>query len=251
MTNKEYQKHRYKTKYYPDYVAFMKFYPLTLDNLDGEEWRPISDYEELYQVSNYGRVKSFHKGSTRILKPALNVQGYLFVILYNKRKTFHARLSRLVAKVFIPNLDNKPEVNHIDGNKLNNYVENLEWVTSSENSKHSFAVGLQIGIRGANRSDSKLTNDEILFIRENSQNLNGTQLAKLFNVSDSTISSIQRGQKYKNSGGKIRGKYANHKGDYERIRTLYIKGSREFGTVALGKIFGLTPSAVWHIIHSK
>ena len=98
-----------------------------------EIWKDIEGYEGLYQVSNKGRVKSLKYGKERILRPGIDRDGYYKIMLYNDsaRKTF--RLHRLVAEAFIPNLDNKPEVNHKDENKKNNCVENLEWIRHIDN----------------------------------------------------------------------------------------------------------------------
>ena len=102
-----------------------------------EEWRDIKGYEGKYQVSNLGRVKSRHK----ILKPN-NVKGYLYVYPSKNSKKEALKVHRLVAEAFIDNPENKPEVNHIDGNKENNRVENLEWCTKSENMQHAIKTGL-------------------------------------------------------------------------------------------------------------
>ena len=116
-----------------------------------ELWKDIEGFEGLYQISNYGRVKSLererHFGNRirlipeRILTPDKKKSGYLFYHLYlggRKQKDFHAH--RLVAQAFIPNPLWKKDVNHKDGNKSNNYVENLEWATRSENILHSYHV---------------------------------------------------------------------------------------------------------------
>ena len=109
-----------------------------------EEWRNIKDYDGLYQVSNLGMVKSlnFNKtGVEKILKIGKK-NGYAYVTLYKKGTTRTFRIHRLVATTFIPNPDNKPDVNHIDGNKDNNSAINLEWVTKSENQLHAWKIGL-------------------------------------------------------------------------------------------------------------
>lgn len=111
--------------------------------MGSEIWKDVVGYEGIYQVSNLGRVKSLPRNGTikqeRILKPH-RVQGYLLAELFNRGAHKGKRIHRLVAEAFIPNPDNKREVNHIDGDKHNNRVENLEWVTSSENQLHAAYV---------------------------------------------------------------------------------------------------------------
>ena len=92
-----------------------------------EIWHDIEGYEGLYQISNKGRVKSLYNGSERILKPRDNGRGYLRVNLRKENTSKYIRVHRLVARAFIPNPDNLPEINHRDENKKNNCVENLEW----------------------------------------------------------------------------------------------------------------------------
>lgn len=106
-----------------------------------EKWKDIAGFEGLYQISNLGRVKSLRKNI--ILKPGIvakrnNKQGYEIVHIKYKQYYVH----RLVAEAFIPNTKKLPQVNHIDGNKLNNSIENLEWVTAKENIKHAYKTGL-------------------------------------------------------------------------------------------------------------
>lgn len=107
-----------------------------------EEWRPVKGYEGLYEVSNTGKVRSLYFGKTRILSPCKNSQGYLQAVLCKDKVPKGLRVHRLVASAFIPNPNNKPEVNHIDGNKANNNVDNLEWCTREYNMRHACHNGL-------------------------------------------------------------------------------------------------------------
>ena len=99
-----------------------------------EIWKDIEGYEGLYQVSKLGEVYSFK--SNKYLKKLTNKGGYLRVQLCKHGKVTNQSIHRLVAEAFIPNPDNKPQVNHIDENKGNNTVSNLEWVTAKENCNH-------------------------------------------------------------------------------------------------------------------
>lgn len=99
-------------------------------------WKNIAGYEGLYQISNYGDVKSLnylHTGNERILKPGNNGGGYLCVFLCKNGKVKKFFVHRLVAETFLENPENFPQVNHIDENKQNNVVTNLEWCSSQYN----------------------------------------------------------------------------------------------------------------------
>ena len=99
-----------------------------------EIWKDIEGFVGLYQVSNLGRTKRLYQNDKeKILKHGSDKDGYLRVNLYKEGKSKQSKVHRLVAKAFIPNPDNKSQVNHRDENKSNNKVENLEWVTSKEN----------------------------------------------------------------------------------------------------------------------
>jgi hypothetical protein len=103
-------------------------------------WKPVVGYEGLYEVSQNGDIRNSRKN--KILKPILTPRGYYRISLYKGGgKIFFVH--RLVAMAFIDNTLNKKEVNHINGNKIDNNVNNLEWCTRKENSKHSWDSGLQ------------------------------------------------------------------------------------------------------------
>lgn len=122
-----------------------------------EIWKDIPGYEGYYQVSNFGRIKRLERISIRsngksdkalffieerLKKIQTQNQGYSQVVLYRDSKPKTFRVNVLVAKLFVPNPDNKPFVNHIDGNKKNNRSDNLEWVTAKENIVHAYKHGL-------------------------------------------------------------------------------------------------------------
>ena len=119
-----------------------------------EQWKAIAECNGEYHISDHGRVKSYKWGKERILKPALSgVFGnqYKFVILKIDNKRIPKKVHRLVAEAFIENPNNKPQVNHKDGIKFNNYRDNLEWMTQQENVEHAWRNGLCESIRMATR----------------------------------------------------------------------------------------------------
>lgn len=119
--------------------------------INPEIWKDVKGYEGLYEVSNFGRVKSHIKiGSPTYYKiPMLSASGYFTVCLSKNGKVCHSiGIHRLVAEAFIPNFDTtKTEVNHKDGDKLNNYVDNLEWVSRKENNERAVKLGLRKYVR--------------------------------------------------------------------------------------------------------
>jgi len=117
-------------------------------------WKPVKGYEGLYEVSDAGDVFSVRTG--RMMKSSMTSHGYMRVVIQVDGKQSMKHCHRLVAEAFIPNPDNLPQVNHIDGNRLNNHVSNLEWCTPSENLKHAYRTGLK---------KRKLTDEDITFIR--------------------------------------------------------------------------------------
>jgi hypothetical protein len=113
-----------------------------LSPLEGEIWKDVPNYESLYQISNLGRVKSLIKGEL-ILTQIFNIDKYLCVNLYKNGKLKIMKVHRLVGFAFLNNELNKPVINHIDGNKQNNILSNLEWSSIKENNIHAWEMGLK------------------------------------------------------------------------------------------------------------
>lgn len=160
-----------------------------------EIWKDIEGFEGLYQVSNFGRVKSLKREIVRkdqvitlkekILKFSIRKGGYLMTRLYNGTgKQFSFYIHVLVARSFVVNSKNKPEVNHIDNDPSNNHSSNLEWVTHSENIKHSFKYG-NSNNKGENHPSVKLTDEEVKQLRRLDKTMSYKKLGELFGVSGS------------------------------------------------------------------
>lgn len=170
--------------------------------MKNEIWKTIPGYT-LYEASNMGRLKTYNwKGTGReaIMKPALDGSGYLRTML--KRdidgKIHTVKVHRIIASTFIDNPENKPEVNHKNGIRTDNRLENLEWLTHSENIKDSFTSGRSCN-KGDDNPTSKLTSEQVLEIRrlyvrghKNQHDLKYTKadLANMFGVKYGTIKQI-------------------------------------------------------------
>ncbi|MBL5768239.1 HNH endonuclease [Bacillus sporothermodurans] len=176
----------------------------------GEIWKDIKAYEGLYQVSNYGRVrsldrmiwnkrnKSFYKAKGIILKGKRLKTNYIEVMLYDKQNNKREFLiHRIVAEAFIPNPDNKPQVNHKNGVKHDNRDSNLEWVTRKENVNHALKKGL-IKV-GSKSTSSKLTEEQVIEIRAlfGTKKYSFSELGRMFNVDGAGIGRIIKGQTWK------------------------------------------------------
>ena len=151
----------------------------------------IESYED-YSASYSGDIISFKNNSSLVMKARVQNNGYLLICLTMKGVQKYLSVHRLVAKAFVPNPKNKPQVNHIDGNKLNNRASNLEWVTSSENQLHASKLGLFRDQRGLKNSQCKLTNAKVVKIRKlfTTGKYTKKYLSSMYNVSPGLISHI-------------------------------------------------------------
>ena len=217
MATKKRREERFLTEFKPAYDALMKFYPFTLEDLDGEIWRDIDDYEGDYQISNFARAKTLKFGKVKILRPTLTKYGYLqFGLRKPGRKDKKFKAHQLVGKAFIPNPENKPQVNHIDTHRLNNHVSNLEWTTNDENQEHAKANGLHKS--GEDSHNAQLSNELAEWCREvyipYDPEFGAAALARKLGVSREIIRNIVNGKTYKNAGG---GKKSNGDDDNNEI----------------------------------
>lgn len=153
-----------------------------------EKWKDVKGFEGFYQVSNLGRIKSFCRKKPIILKPKIKENGYLEVCLFGKSQYVH----RLVVVAFISEIKKGLNVNHKDGIKGNNNLNNLEIVTISENLLHAFRNGLRTPYKtkGTKNGNSKLTEIDVLQIRKTFKKGKSVEFAKRFKVDPSTILSV-------------------------------------------------------------
>lgn len=147
-------------------------------------------YSNVYEISNIGDFRN--KNTGKFLKARVLKTGYMSIAPSHDGKQRHYSLHRIIAIHFIANPNNYEQINHKDGNKINNNILNLEWVTARENVKHSYTTGLKINPKGPKNPKSKLKIDDILEIKR-LLNLKVLQkdIAKKFNISQSIVSKIK------------------------------------------------------------
>lgn len=226
---------------------------MTAESLEGEEWRAIEGFDG-YQVSTHGRIKTLRNGRKHILKPHL-FNYYLAVGLHRDGEQRSYSVHRLVAKAFIPNPENKPEVHHRDDNKFNNAVANLQWVTHAENTKYAYLTGAQKS--GGERSDSSLTNEQVEWCRTvykpRDKEYSAEALAAKLGTKRDTILLAVQGKTYKTAGGEIREPAWKRMSPETRaeIKRRYKKGVKGCGLKALAKEFNLNPASIWHIVREE
>ena len=162
-----------------------------------EIWKEINGFDGDYFVSNLGRIKSYKVSSNgKILKSNTNKLGYVYFSLTKNCVLRSFTIHRLVALAFIHNSENKPQVNHINGIKTDNTVENLEWATMSENMNHALNTGLKTAPKDFNHYNSRFKKEDIINIRESK--LSESKLASVYLVNRATIGKIKRFERYKN-----------------------------------------------------
>lgn len=173
-----------------------------------ELWKEIKGYDGFYKISNHGRILStggqcgtVHR-KPLIRKTGMTRDGYENIPLNAKGKNKTYRVHRLVAEYFIPNPENKETVNHIDGDKLNNHVSNLEWATREENIQHSYDLGLKKADKGSSNVNAKLTDSQVREIRKEYKPYcreKGTvALGEKYGVTNRVIGLVVRGKSYTN-----------------------------------------------------
>lgn len=213
-----------------------------------EIWRDVVGYEGVYEVSDYGRVRSKEK----YLKQT-NSKGYKSVTLKKDENRRQYRVHRLVGFAFIPNPDNKPYINHIDGVKDNNKVENLEWCTQKENIRHAIDTGLMKSLYGESNGSSKLSESEVFKIRSlyHEKGYKQKKLATIFGVERSTISKIVSENNWlsleRYEGVKRESRYLGKlkEGDVIKIRGLLASGTSN--VKMLSEEYGVTQVTIRQI----
>lgn len=174
-----------------------------LSDLENETWLDIIDYEGLYQISNFGRVKRLEKyiqrkiGSCIVPEIIKKIQKctneYLMIGLRKNKKTKIKLIHILVAKAFIENPKNKPQVNHINGNKQDNSTINLEWVTHSENAYHAYRVLYRKVVCNPNKGKDNKSSKKVLCLNNGIIYHSAGEAARELNTHQSNISKICRG----------------------------------------------------------
>lgn len=162
---------------------------MTIQKGCGLVWRDIKGFENLYQVNENGDVKSLkRRGTEIILKPALCGRGYKMIDLRKNNETFKRYNHRLVAEAYVDNPYGYKVVNHIDGNKLNNNYENIEWVSYSMNNQHAYDTKLKS--RGESFYNAKLSNEDAREILANGKYSTYQDIADKYGVSKATVRDV-------------------------------------------------------------
>lgn len=164
-----------------------------------EIWKNIGGYSGNYQISNIGNVRSKKRNNYfKILKLESCRLGYKRIMLYKNKIPGRFLVHRLVAAAFIPNYSDLPQINHIDGDKANNNIDNLEWVTSQQNVQHAINTKLRVTSKGIKHYKSLFDKNSIQKIRYDYNNgIPLIQLSKKYKVASSVIFNIVNFKTYK------------------------------------------------------
>ena len=178
-------------------------------NNEIEIWKLIQGYEGLYEVSNIGRVKSFQKNNSNksktdftIINPFIQKKGYFRISLSKNSCRKKYLIHRLVAQAFIPNPNNLPQVNHKNNDKSNNKIENLEWMTNLDNTKHAWKNGFKnrdCYPRGEKHYLTKLNNEIVKEIKQNyiPYKFGPAKLSEKYKIKKGCIKNIIYGKSWK------------------------------------------------------
>lgn len=166
-----------------------------------ETWKPIIGFED-YEVSDCGRVRSFRRKNFQgvIMRKGISSKGYETISLYKDGKQYLKLVHRLVAEAFIPNPFNKETVNHIDCNKTNNHVSNLEWMSKSENIRHAYDNGLNENVKKRLAEGRSKTHPPVRVIETGKVYQSQRELSKELGLCEQCVSRCLRGGS-KSAGG--------------------------------------------------
>jgi uncharacterized protein (DUF433 family) len=215
-----------------------------------EFWKPVKDYEGLYEISSLGRCYSAR--TNKILSPSKKATYDQYLLSNGKQKQCSAHV--LVLQAFIGDRPDGLVINHIDGNQKNNCISNLEYCTQSENVKHAYRIGLR-SQKGEENNHSKLTEIEVVAILDSVKagNLKHNEIAKKYNIAISTLSAVIHGKvwpQFDRTGIKCNYSKSLTADDVQEIRIALKKGTKQSElaakyNVARSSISGILNKRSW------
>lgn len=199
-----------------------------------ESFQPVVGFEDLYKVSDLGNVLGVKRN--KLLKQKMNVHGYMVLELTKCNKPYYVNVHRLVAMAFIPNFENLPQVNHINGIKTDNRVKNLEWSTSKQNVAHAIATGLR---------STKLSSKDVKDIRLlKSQGVSSVTLGKMFGISRQSIIQVVNGKAH-DPDGSVSSQHTPRKSKIADVREDILKDlASGISQPKLALKYGVSKSAI-------